>query len=493
MSGPDFDPDLPGGLPPEWTRMFRDLFGDHADEAIAQLQASGFDLDKLAENAGIGTDPATLSLIAQQIRGLFASSGERGINWPLARDLARQVSAQGGDPSVGEADRRAIVEARTAADLWLDAATSFPPTPAAASAWSRAEWVESTMPAWQTLAEPVAASMADALADALTSQLPEGEQDFTDHIIPMMRQLGGTVFCMQLGQAVGQLSREVFGATDVGLPLLREPSFALVPENIKTFAEGLDAPMDEVRLFLALREAAHARLFTHVGWLRGHLFGAVEAYARGLSIDTDQLEEAIRSVDPTDAEALQAAMSGGVFALETTPEQRAALTRLETALALVEGWVDEVVAAAANGRLPHTEALREMIRRRRASGGPAEHTLATLVGLKLRPRRARDAAALFAGVELAQGIEGRENLWAHPDVLPTADDLDEPGAYLARREAAQIADAEMDAALAELLDGTTVSGPDDAAAAGPDGPMNPSAGDEPDDGSATGGQGSDGS
>ena len=78
-----------------------------------------------------------------------------------------------------------------------------------------------------------------------------------------------------------------------------------------------------MRLFLALREAAATRLFTHVPWLRAHLLATVEAYARGITIDVDQLEEAVRSIDPTDAAALQQALSGGVFAPHTTPQQQA--------------------------------------------------------------------------------------------------------------------------------------------------------------------------
>jgi putative hydrolase len=128
-------------------------------------------------------------------------------------------------------------------------------------------------------------------------------------------------------------------------------------------------------------------------------------------------------------------MGDGVFELQPTAAQQAALARLETALALVEGWVDAVVDAAARGPLPSAPALRETVRRRRASGGPAEQTFATLVGLQLRPRRLREAAALWAAVAEARGIEGRDALWAHPDLLPGPDDLDDPAAFLARSAA----------------------------------------------------------
>jgi putative hydrolase len=247
----------------------------------------------------------------------------------------------------------------------------------------------------------------------------------------MMRSVGGAMFGGQIGQAIGTLATEVVGSTDVGLPLAPTGQAALLPANVAAFGDGLEVPVDQVRLYLALREAAHQRLFTHVPWLRAHLVDAVAAYARGIRVDTSRLEDAIGRVDPTNPESLQEALSEGMFEPEDTPEQTAALTRLETALALVEGWVDEVVDTAATPHLPAAAALRETVRRRRATGGPGEQTFASLVGLELRPRRLREAAALWRAVHEARGAEGREAVWAHPDLLPTTDDLDDPAAFAA--------------------------------------------------------------
>jgi len=138
------------------------------------------------------------------------------------------------------------------------------------------------------------------------------------------------------------------------------------------------------------------------------------------------LEQLASQVDPTNPETIEQAMSSGVLEPKPTPEQEAALGRLETLLALVEGWVDVVVADAIGERLPGSDALRETLRRRRASGGPAEQTFATLVGLQLRPRRLRAAAALWRLVGDQHGISARDKVWAHPDLMPTATDLDDP-------------------------------------------------------------------
>ena len=73
-----------------------------------------------------------------------------------------------------------------------------------------------------------------------------------------------------------------------------------------------------------------------------------------------------------------------------------------------------------------------VVGRRRATGGPAEQTFATLVGLELRPRKMREAAALWEKLTEAVGADARDAVWQHPDLLPGAEDLDEPAGFIDR-------------------------------------------------------------
>ncbi|HEY3753421.1 MAG TPA: zinc-dependent metalloprotease, partial [Pseudonocardiaceae bacterium] len=207
---------------------------------------------------------------------------------------------------------------------------------------------------------------------------------------------------------------------------------ALLPANIEKFTAGLERPAREVMIFLAAREAVHHRLFTHVPWLRQRLLATVEEFAHGITVDTSALEQLASKVDPANPASIEEAMSSGLLEPQTTDAQKAALTRLETLLALVEGWVDVVVWDAVGDRLPGADALRETLRRRRASGGPAEQTFATLVGLELRPRRLRAASTLWHMLGEQHGIKARDDIWAHPDLVPTAEDLDEPIDFVRR-------------------------------------------------------------
>ncbi|WP_425860728.1 zinc-dependent metalloprotease [Arthrobacter sp. TWP1-1] len=427
---------------------------DPLQEMLANLLGGqgmeGFDPAELAKAAGLPSDPNVLAQMFSQVQAMMSGSSDTPVNWELARDAARKAAA-GDDPSVTQAQQQAIDEALRLAELWLDPLTDLAPTGIIGRAWSRAEWVEETLGTWQRLTEPVANSIAFAISKAMNEQLPEEMKNMVGDAANMMTNMGGALFGLQLGQAVGALAKEVVGSTDIGIPLA-DLQMALLPTNIKEFGEGLEVPEQEIRLFLALREAAHARLFVQVPWLRGHLLGAIESYARGIHIDMSRIEDLAHNLDPANPESMQAALSEGVFMPARTPEQDAALAKLETALALVEGWVDELTFEAA-ANLPAAAAIRETIRRRRATGGPAEHAFGSLVGLELRPRRLREAAALWASLKEQRGIASRDAIWAHPDLLPTSADLDDAAGFSARRSAEDASESDVDAALAKLLDG----------------------------------------
>lgn len=396
-----------------------------------------------------------------EIEKLMSWSGGP-VNWDLARQVAVRTAATD-DARVTDADDRAVADALRLADLWLDEATTLPSgLTADAAGWNRVRWVEETLPVWQQLIDPVASRVVDGMGDALrtglgglaehglppemAAQLPAGLSEMLPAdpaglnamitpMLGMLGQIGGMLFGTQVGQAIGTLAGHVVSTGEIGLPLAAAGRAALLPANVAAFAADLAVPVGDARLFLALREGAAQRLFTHVPWLGPALVAAVAEYARGIRVDPEQLQRSVGrlgALDPSDPESLQQALGEDLFAQGDTPEQARALARLEALLALVEGWVDTVVDAAAGGRLPAAPALREAVRRRRVSGGPAEQTFAALVGLELRPRRLSEAATVWSGLTAARGPAGRDALWEHPDLLPHASDLDDPAGFVAR-------------------------------------------------------------
>ncbi|MEP9361666.1 zinc-dependent metalloprotease [Nocardioides sp. CN2-186] len=399
-----------------------------------------------------GAGMPDLSMLFNQIQSMMQPH-DGPVNWDFALDLARKTVAQSPDPTPSQKQRDAVADALRLADHWLDATTEFPSGVSSTAAWSRAEWVVGTTDVWKVLVEPIAESSVQALSGAL----PDEAAEMTGPILGILGQAVGGMLASQIGSGLGALASDVLSVSDIGLPLAAPGQAAIVSANLDAFADGLDVSADDLLLYVALREAAHQRLFAHVPWLRDHLISAVTDYARGLEVNaagmSAKIEEQMRGIDPTNPESMQEMLEGGMFEIDRSPAQEAALQRLEVTLALVEGWVDEVVGQATAERMPTAAKLQEIFRRRRAAGGPAEQTFATLVGLELRPRRLRDASTLWGSLRTRQGTEARDGVWMHPHLLPTAADLDDPLGFREDASApAELSDEDFDAELQKLLD-----------------------------------------
>lgn len=460
------DGDSSGGQNPFKGTPFEHLFGAMGGLGGAGGAGGPGGMPDLSALFGGGQMP-DLSQIMAQVQALMQPY-DGPVNWDVVLDAARKQVAAQPDPTPTPRQKEAVADALRLADLWLDETTDFASGVTATAAWSRAEWLVGTLDVWKHLVEPIAASANGALGKALPAEAAQ----MAGPLIGMLGKVTGAMVGGQVAGGLGALATEVLTASDIGLPLGPAGTAAILPTNVSGLAEGLDVSDDDVLLYLALREAAHQRLFAHVPWLREHLLGAVRDYGQGLEINTEQIqstmEERLRGIDPTNPAAMQEMLEGGLFDLEQSPAQQAALERLEVTLALVEGWVDEVVGQATGARMPAAAKLQEAVRRRRAAGGPAEQTFASLVGLELRPRRLRDASTLWGSLRTRQGTEARDGVWMHPDLLPTAADLDDPLGFREDATAPESLSAEeFDAELQALLDGPT----DDPTGQGPtDGP-----------------------
>lgn len=437
--------------PDDFEELLRRLFGGEMGGEI--------DPEQIQRLTGMQIDPAMMQQMMRNIQGAFQGASDDGINWEAAQRQALHLANQSG-LSVTTGQRTDLDQAFALANLWLSEKTTISELSTSPQTLTRGAWVEQTMPVWQELAEPVATSITDALLRVLSEQTPEDMQDVIAGAGRLMRTVGGSLFATQLGQVIGKLSTEVVSGGDVGIPLLPAGEAAILPQNFADFGSGLDVADDQLALYLGTRELAHARLFRHAKWLRLHVISQVTDYARGIRVDTDALEELASSFDPSKPEELRSALESGALLPRQSEEQSAALARLESLLATIEGWV-EVVTEDATARLPEANKIGEAVRRRRAVGGPGEKALGALVGLELRPRRLREAAAMWRAVTDAVGIADRDGLWDYSDMMPTPEDIDNPEALIARLQASargeEPARDEMDDALAALLSGDSTA------------------------------------
>ncbi|MFT4156997.1 MAG: zinc-dependent metalloprotease [Microbacterium sp.] len=429
-------------------RMMSGMGGDVDPEQLREL---------LGGMESLPFDPAMMQTIMSQLQGAFT-----GDPWQNALRQALHIAHRDG-LGISDGSRSSLVDAFALANLWLGEVTTISELAESPKPMTRGEWVEATLPVWKEIADPVSTSIADALTAALDTQVPEEMRGIVQGAGALMRGLGGSVFAMQFGQVLGNLSLEVVSGGDVGIPVLPAGTAAIIPQNLTAFGEGLEIPEDQIALYLATRELAYARLYRHAKWLHLHVMAQITDFARGVTVDVQALEDVASRLDPSDTEELRAAIEGGALLPAQTEAQRDALARLENLVATIDGWVD-VVTAQATSRLPDGVRIAEAARRRRAVGGPAEDALGALVGLKLRPRRLRKASAMWQAVTDAVGTTARDSLWDYPDLMPQASDIDDPTALITRLQATArgehpVAD-EMDEALARLLDGDDFSGSD---------------------------------
>lgn len=414
------------------------------DQGSADESAGSNELSDLFAQLGLnlpgGMDLQGLFAQFQQAFVQMSTPGNAsvsGVDWAQTKQATRQLVAQlGPDPTPSLADRRQIADAARLAELWLDSATGFTSTGAPAVAWSRAEWVEGTMDSWRTVVEPIVSAIANAMTTMLSDNAEDqdgipGMAQLSQMLAPMLKRAAGSLYAMQLAEAIVKLAGVVVSGSDLGLQLLPSPRAVMLPTNVRAFGEGLEVSDEDVWIYLTLREAARQRLFDQVPWLAPQILALLEHYAREIRIDASAIRDAMELPTPENftPERLEEAskqLQGRLFEPTQTAEQKQILGRLETLLALVEGWVDVVTRQAAGPWLRDENALSEAVRRRRAAGGPVEKLFQTLVGLQIRPRRLRDAANLWSALTGARGSTGRDQVWAHPDLIPTAADLDDP-------------------------------------------------------------------
>ena len=421
-------------------------------ELNAMMRQMQEQIQKQFEQLGISVDGVNPAGFVNPFAA-FAQGSQDALPQAVVRDTAKKfVQAQGSQP-IGTKDVTVVDNAFEIADLWLNEATVFPATSGntSARAVSRLDWVDETLKGWQATMEPLATGLTSAISSLLDDAMAQQSHDVDSGesmagpmgaIAGLLRTFIGSLIATQLGQAIGGISATATGAHDVGLPLLDPARPLLIPENIEKWSEDLEIPKTEIYLFHALREASIARLFESNPWLVSYIRSAIVEYGRGIHIDMEaiqrQAEEAMQNFDPSQMNpesgenSFTIALNNGIFTPDETPAQRAALSKLETALALVDGWADEVTTLAAGDRLPSLAQLREMYRRQRATSAPSQQLFKTLLGLEVTPKLAREASAFWQKVRESKDIAARDQIWS--GILPNADELMEPEKFLTSTE-----------------------------------------------------------
>jgi putative hydrolase len=389
-----------------------------------------------------------------QVMRLLQSTGP--VNWEIARQTAEWVALEGeSEPPVSARDREQFEELAHAAQTLVVGETGLTGTFATALATVGAKgWVDLHLVALRPVLEAMAATLGEAMQQV-------GDDDEDDDIagagafpgVPGMAGLAGmgnmmgllapALLGVQAGSMIGYLAQHALGRYDLPLPTGPAPvgdspggdapTLCFVVPNIDAFEEAWSLPRDDLRFYVALHETVHAAARS-VPWVRGRLVRLAVDYVSSYEIDPSSFEAEFGMIDPQDPEAMQRMTENPerVLGAMQSPRQVAPREELQRLTAVVEGYADHVLTQIGRRLIPTFDQIHEAMQRHRVERGEAERFIEGLLGLKLERAHYERGQAFVDGVVERAGIEGLNRLWEEQSMLPTPNELDAPGLWLAR-------------------------------------------------------------
>jgi putative hydrolase len=380
-------------------------------------------------------------LLGDLLKVIGSGPGSRDSWFEAARTLAYGVATDGGaDDNPDPLVRIAFEELARVAELHVADATGIAAGSGASISFEAVgpgQWSFKALEAYR----PVLQSMVEAQqqgASAVPSSMdlseldPDGAGGLTSLLGQFAVTLGPVFLGMQFGSAAGHLARRAFGQYALPLPWPESSSLLLVPSNVARFAEDWSLPLQEVQLWVCVRElamhavltrpAVRSSLTTLLGDASAHAAAAqrsiVERMGEGLG-DGASLEDAL-----SDPEALLSDL--------ISPEQRSISSVLTAQTTAIGAYVDHVTAAIAETLTSSPAALREAWYRYRIEEGKGEQAFAGLFGLDVGRDEVDRGRAFVQGVVERAGEDALTRLWADELDLPTPAEVDAPGLWLAR-------------------------------------------------------------
>jgi putative hydrolase len=364
---------------------------------------------------------------------MLQSSGP--VSWDAAKQFAMQVATDGGsEPNPDPIERIKFEELARIADLHVanvtGLATSTSGRIVTVLPVTRGEWARRTLDAWRPLLERLSTSLTAA---GTAGQGEPGDDPLTSLLQGFSAAFGPLLFGMQAGAMVGHLATRTLGQYDLPIPRPASDELLVVGANIDAFGEEWSLPIDDLRLWICLSElTTHAVL--GVPHVRRRLDELLLEYVGGFSVDPAALESRLGEVDPTDPQALQQALGDPAALLGAiqSPAQQNQLPRIEALVATIVGYVDWVMDTVGTTLIGSYGMLTEALRRRRVEAGEGDRFVGHLLGLEVGQRQYDRGEAFVAGVVERAGAEALTRLWADERDLPTQNDIDAPGLWLAR-------------------------------------------------------------
>jgi putative hydrolase len=375
-----------------------------------------------------------------------AMAGQGPLQWDVARQVAISTATNGTntEANVDPTSRVGLEQLAPIADMHVRNYTGLATGTGTALpnivVTNHSTWVHHTLESYKTLFTQLAAALSNPSVDA--SQ-PGTDLDIeTDQIAVMMlslnKMMAPAMMGMSIGSMIGQLSLRAFGQYD--LPIPREPQnqLLLVAINVEQFANDWSIAVDDMRMWVLIHElTSHAVL--SVNHVRDSINQQISKYIAGFRPNPNALMDRLTTMDlgTSDPMAMmQKFLTDPTIILGAvrSPEQERQAPVLDAMIASVIGYIDHSVDAISSLVLGGGAQIAEAVRRRRVESAPHDSFVEQLLGLRLTRQQVERGHAFAEGVTERAGHDGLSQLFTQAGNLPTPNELDAPGLWLARIE-----------------------------------------------------------
>ncbi len=368
-----------------------------------------------------------------------AMAAQGPLNWDLATQFAA-LGARGDDPDPDPSPTDRIEWNRLADIADMRVRDTMGPdlapvgrTPEVLTV-TRAAWAHRTL----TDMRPVFNDLATALSRAAHTD----EVDTSDPISAMLGNLTSMIapamIGMSIGSMVGALARHAFGQYDLPLPRPSVRELLIVDSSVSRFASDWSIARDDLRMWVLVHEIASHSVLTTPSATQG-LSATVTAHVAAFRPDPSAIMDRLGDLDPSDPAAFaraQEMLSDPMVVLGAvrSSEQERIAPLLDAHVAALQGYVDWVVDTVSDKLLGASSPIAEAVRRRRLEYGNDATLIERLLGLTLTRSQQQRGRAFIDGVIDRGGADSLTRMLTDPANLPTPNEVDAPGLWLARLE-----------------------------------------------------------
>lgn len=366
-----------------------------------------------------------------------AMASQGPLNWDLAQQFA-QLGAVGdsADPEPDPSTRIAYNALADIADVYVREVTQRPTGPKDSHVeiltTTRARWAHRTLTDLRPLFNDLATALAkrdapDASGDPMAAML--------NNLSTMMAP---ALMGMSIGSMVGALASHALGQYELPLSRPFASEILIVSSSVDSFASDWSIATDDMRMWVLIHElASHAVLASPA--IEEGLSSMVRQHVSGFRPNPEALMESMGDIDPTDPNAL-----AGIQNMFSDPmvlmgavrsaEQEELAPFLDARIAAISGYIDFVVDSVSTRLLGASSPIAEAVRRRRVEYGTDAKLIERLLGISTTRAQQQRGRQFINGVVEREGSNALTQMLASASNLPTPNEVDAPGLWLARLE-----------------------------------------------------------